>query len=75
MKRRWLAVLLPLTLTACGYNTIQGLDEQASAGRRVQPSGTVATAPAMAMAIALANDIAANAPRGLIGDRRAGRSR
>jgi LemA protein len=31
MKRRWLAVLLPLTLTACGYNTIQSLDEQASA--------------------------------------------
>jgi LemA protein len=31
MTRRWLAVLLPLTLTACGYNTIQSLDEQASA--------------------------------------------
>ena len=31
MKRRLLAVfLLPLALTACGYNTIQTLDEQAS---------------------------------------------
>jgi LemA protein len=30
MKRRWLAVLLPLALSACGYNTIQSLDEQAS---------------------------------------------
>jgi LemA protein len=30
MKRRWLAWLLPLALTACGYNTIQSLDEQAN---------------------------------------------
>ena len=30
MKRRWLAVLLPLALTGCGYNTIQKLDEQAN---------------------------------------------
>ncbi|HEY2064532.1 MAG TPA: LemA family protein, partial [Gemmatimonadaceae bacterium] len=30
MKRRWLAVLLPLVLTGCGYNTIQRLDEQAN---------------------------------------------
>jgi LemA protein len=30
MKRRWLAVLLPLALTGCGYNTIQRLDEQAN---------------------------------------------
>jgi LemA protein len=30
MKRRWLALLLPLTLTGCGYNTIQKLDEQAN---------------------------------------------
>jgi LemA protein len=28
MKRRWLAVLLPLTLSACGYNTIQSLNER-----------------------------------------------
>jgi LemA protein len=34
MKRRLLAVfLLPLALTACGYNTIQTLDEQASAAQ------------------------------------------
>ncbi|MEP6620615.1 MAG: LemA family protein [bacterium] len=31
MKRRWLALILPLTLTACGYNTIQSYDEQANA--------------------------------------------
>lgn len=30
MKHRWLAVLLPLALTSCGYNTIQKLDEQAN---------------------------------------------
>jgi LemA protein len=30
MTRRWLALLLPLALTACGYNTIQQLDEQAN---------------------------------------------
>ena len=34
MKRRLLAVfLLPLALTACGYNTIQTLDEQANAAQ------------------------------------------
>jgi LemA protein len=33
MKRRWLALLLPLALSACGYNTIQKLDEQASAAQ------------------------------------------
>lgn len=34
MKRRWLALLLlPLTLTGCGYNQIQTLDEQASAAQ------------------------------------------
>jgi LemA protein len=33
MKRRWLAWFLPLALTACGYNTIQSLDEQASAAQ------------------------------------------
>jgi len=30
MKRRWLALMLPLALTACGYNTIQSLDETAN---------------------------------------------
>ena len=30
MNRRWLVLLLPLTLAGCGYNTIQSLDEQAS---------------------------------------------
>ena len=33
MTRRWLALLLPLALTACGYNTIQTLDEQANAAQ------------------------------------------
>jgi LemA protein len=33
MTRRWLALLLPLALTACGYNTIQQLDEQANAAQ------------------------------------------
>jgi LemA protein len=33
MKRRWLALMLPLALTACGYNQIQTLDEQASAAQ------------------------------------------
>ncbi|HEV7992235.1 MAG TPA: LemA family protein [Gemmatimonadaceae bacterium] len=33
MKRRWLAVLLPLTLSACGYNTIQSLNEQSNAAQ------------------------------------------
>jgi LemA protein len=33
MKRRWLALFLPLLLTACGYNTIQTLDEQANAAQ------------------------------------------
>jgi LemA protein len=33
MKRRWLALFLPLLLTACGYNTIQTLDEQSNAAQ------------------------------------------
>jgi LemA protein len=33
MTRRWLALLLPLVLTGCGYNKIQTLDEQASAAQ------------------------------------------
>jgi LemA protein len=33
MKRRWLALLLPLALGACGYNTIQQLDEQANSAQ------------------------------------------
>ncbi len=33
MKKRWLAVLIPLLATGCGYNTIQSLDEQASSAQ------------------------------------------
>lgn len=33
MRRRWLAVLIPLLTTGCGYNTIQRLDEQASSAQ------------------------------------------
>jgi len=33
MTRRWLVLLLPLALSACGYNSIQTLDEQASAAQ------------------------------------------
>ena len=33
MTRRWLALLLPLALTGCGYNKIQTLDEQANAAQ------------------------------------------
>jgi LemA protein len=33
MKRRWLALVLPLALSACGYNRIQSLDEQANAAQ------------------------------------------
>jgi LemA protein len=33
MKRRWLALMLPLALSACGYNRIQSLDEQANAAQ------------------------------------------
>ena len=33
MKRRWLALLLPLALSGCGYNTIQTLDETANAAQ------------------------------------------
>lgn len=33
MTRRWLTALLPLALTACGYNTIQKLDETANAAQ------------------------------------------
>lgn len=32
MKRRWLVLLLPM-LSACGYNTIQSLDERASSAQ------------------------------------------
>lgn len=33
MKRRWLLALVPLALSACGYNSIQSLDEQANAAQ------------------------------------------
>ncbi len=33
MTRRWLLALLPLALSACGYNTIQTYDEQANAAQ------------------------------------------
>jgi LemA protein len=33
MKRRWLVLLLPFVAAGCGYNTIQTLDEQATAAR------------------------------------------
>jgi LemA protein len=33
MTRRWLALMLPLALTGCGYNTIQKLDEQANSAQ------------------------------------------
>ena len=33
MTRRWLALILPLALSGCGYNTIQRLDEQANAAQ------------------------------------------
>ena len=33
MTRRWLALLLPIALTGCGYNKIQTLDEQANAAQ------------------------------------------
>ena len=33
MNRRRLVLLLPLVLAACGYNTIQGYDEQANAAQ------------------------------------------
>jgi LemA protein len=33
MKRRWIALFLPLALTGCGYNTIQKLDEQANSAQ------------------------------------------
>src|SRR5258706_7624968 len=31
--KRWLALILPFALAGCGYNTIQSLDEQASAAQ------------------------------------------
>lgn len=34
MKRRMLAALLPMLVVGCGYNTIQTLDEQASAAKQ-----------------------------------------
>ena len=33
MQRRWLALILPVLVVGCGYNTIQTLDEQASAAQ------------------------------------------
>ena len=33
MTRRWLALVLPLALSACGYNSIQSLDEQANSAQ------------------------------------------
>jgi LemA protein len=33
MTRRWLALLLPLALSACGYNTIQSLNERTNAAQ------------------------------------------
>jgi LemA protein len=33
-RGRWLALLVPLLSTACGYNTIQTLDEQAAAAQK-----------------------------------------
>jgi len=33
MTRRWLALVLPLALSACGYNRIQSLDEQANSAQ------------------------------------------
>src|SRR5215212_2410687 len=34
MRRRWLALAAPMLLTACGYNRIQSLDEQASGAKQ-----------------------------------------
>lgn len=34
MRRRWLALAAPLLVSACGYNTIQTYDEQASAAKQ-----------------------------------------
>ena len=34
MRRRWLALAAPLMVSACGYNTIQTYDEQASAAKQ-----------------------------------------
>ena len=34
MKSKWLLLALPLTLTACGYNTIQTMDEGAAAAKQ-----------------------------------------
>lgn len=34
MKAKWYLLLLPLVLTACGYNTIQTMDESAAAARQ-----------------------------------------
>ena len=33
MQRRWLSLILPMLVFGCGYNTIQTLDEQASAAQ------------------------------------------
>lgn len=34
MRRRWIALALPLTLAGCGYNRIQTLDEQAASAKQ-----------------------------------------
>lgn len=34
MKSKWLLLALPLLLTACGYNTIQTMDESAAASKQ-----------------------------------------
>ncbi len=34
MKSKWMLLLLPLVLSACGYNTIQTMDETAAAARQ-----------------------------------------
>ena len=34
MRHRWLALVAPLLVSACGYNTIQTYDEQASAAKQ-----------------------------------------
>ena len=34
MRQRWMALVLPLALTGCGYNAIQKLDEQAQSAQQ-----------------------------------------
>ena len=53
---KWLLLVLPFLLSACGYNTIQGMDETAAAAKQqievqlqrhavqtVLPKGTIKT--------------------------------